>query len=128
MRAEPAQGLSTPQPGAPASNLALFSPLDAQTLARPFAAQLPLDMQDQRGHGARYFVQHPADALRVPPALPATATALAPLPAHNEVHDQFYTQMYLMSHQYLATRGLLSLVRLYAKSSKGPSVRAQAVL
>ena len=81
------EGLSTPQRApAPQTSMQLFSPLDAHTLARPFAAQIPQDMQVGQP-GARCIVQQPANALRVPPALPAAATALAPLPEHNEEHD-----------------------------------------
>ena len=87
-----------------------FTPPDARILTRPFQAQMAPHMLEQQRGGA-HFLRRPADSLAVPPAMPPAPTVLAPLPEHGSGHDDFYMQMYLTATQYLASRGLLGLVR-----------------
>ena len=106
---------SQPAPTQPVHSMQLasldaFTPPDARTLIRPFASQMPAHMQDEQAGGSRYLVRRHADTLAVPACLPTAATVLAPLPEHGGVHDDYYMQSYLISHQYLASRGLLALV------------------
>ena len=106
---------SQPAPALPGPSLQLasldaFTPPDARTLIRPSAPHMPAHMQEECAGGSRYLVRQHADTLAVPPSLPPAATVLAPLPEHGAAHDEFHMQSYLISHQYLASRGLLAVV------------------
>ena len=101
-------------PSVQQSDLDAFTPPDHLTMMRPFRSQLPEHMLDQRLAGPRQYIRRPMDPAAMPPVLPPPVTALAPLPGHGSSHDDFYMTMYLTAHQYLATRGLLSLVSQFS--------------
>lgn len=90
-------------PGGPSDPMAGFTPPDKLTLMRPFAAQMPEHMNNER-LGSRYVLAPPVDITRLPPRPPAPAAPMPIAPCNAETAGLF--AMYHMSRAGLAQQGI----------------------